>query len=251
METKPINPANGKKKTDKQKVAANAATIVGGAGLGVTAAAVASEINQIDDTDDIVNPEEMQDGEATANGGEAEANGGQTADGGQQPSVGEGATAANGAASAGHAAAGNGGTGGAGGNAAESGDVDPDEIAEAVISENEVDPNDLDMANVVNFDSLGEVHTVNGESYTAAAFHDDAGNNLVMIDVDNDNTFDIVADANGNPIADAQGNPIPAGNLTVDDAEMSLNDGDNYLAHNDSEQTDDFGSDTIADDILS
>ncbi len=129
--------------------------------------------------------------------------------------------------------------------------VNPDEVAEAIISEEQVDPNDIDMANVVNFDEIGTVYTVDGESYTAAAFHDAAGNQLVMVDVDGDNVFDIVTDMEGNPLVDPNGNLVAAGDLTVDDAEIGISDVPTYLASNDTDTTDEFGADTIANDMIS
>jgi len=122
--------------------------------------------------------------------------------------------------------------------------VNPDEIADAIISEDQIDPNDIDMADVVNFDEIGTVYTVDGESYTAATFHDAAGNNLVMVDVDGDDVFDVITDHEGNLIAD-----VP-GTMTVDDAEIGVADDGTYLAHNDDENTDEFGADTISQDIL-
>lgn len=128
--------------------------------------------------------------------------------------------------------------------------VNPDEIAEAIIAEEQVDPNDIDMADVVNFDEIGTVYTVDGESYTAAAFHDAAGNQLVMVDVDNDNVFDIITDMDGNPLVDPNGNLVAAGDLTVDDAEIGISEAPTYLASNDTDTTE-FGADTIATDMIS
>lgn len=129
--------------------------------------------------------------------------------------------------------------------------VNPDEVAEAIISEEQIDPNDIDMADVINFDEIGTVYTVDGESYTAAAFHDADGNQLVMVDVDGDDVFDVIADADGNLLADADGNLISAGDITVDDAELGLMDQPAYLAANDSDMTDDFGADSIMEDMIS
>lgn len=123
--------------------------------------------------------------------------------------------------------------------------INPDEIAEAIISEEQVDPNDIDMEDVINFDEIGTVYTVDGESYTAASFHDASGNQMVMVDVDDDDVFDLVTDFNGNIIAE-----VP-GTVTVDDAEIDIVDDGTYLAHNDNEVTDQFGEDTIAQDMIS
>lgn len=121
--------------------------------------------------------------------------------------------------------------------------INPEEIAEAIISEEQIDPNDIDMAEVVNFDEIGTVYTVDGESYTAATFHDAAGNQLVMVDVDGDNTFDVVTDMDGNVLANAN-------NMTVDDAEIGIADENTYLASNELDSTGDVSDDSIADDLL-
>lgn len=123
--------------------------------------------------------------------------------------------------------------------------VNPDEIAEAIIAENKIDPNDIDMADVINFDEIGTVYTVDGESYTAAAFHDAAGNNLVMVDVDGDNVFDVITDYDGNLIAE-----VP-GNLSVGDAQEDVADDDVYLAYdNEMDNVDEYGDDSLADDLM-
>lgn len=121
--------------------------------------------------------------------------------------------------------------------------INPEEIAEAIISEEQIDPNDIDMAEVVNFDEIGTVYTVDGESYTAATFHDAAGNQLVMVDVDGDNTFDVVTDMDGNVLANAN-------NMTVDDAEIGIADENTYLASNELDSTGEVSDDSIADDLL-
>lgn len=123
--------------------------------------------------------------------------------------------------------------------------VNPDEIAEAIIAENKIDPNDIDMADVINFDEIGTVYTVDGESYTAAAFHDAAGNNLIMVDVDGDNVFDVITDYDGNLIAE-----VP-GNLSVGDAQEDVADDDVYLAYdNEMDNVDEYGDDSLADDLM-
>lgn len=122
--------------------------------------------------------------------------------------------------------------------------VNPDEIAEAIIAEEQVDPADIDMANVVNFDDIGTVYNVDGDSFAAAAVHDNMGNSYVMVDVDNDQVFDELYDDQGNYVCEMPGN------VTMDDAELGLSDSGTYLAQNDTDDTDQFGADTISNDIL-
>lgn len=123
--------------------------------------------------------------------------------------------------------------------------VNPDEIAEAIIAEEQVDPTDIDLEEIINFDEIGVIETIEGENLAAAAFHDAAGNNLIMVDLDGDEVFDIITDMDLNPICAA-----PDG-FTVDDAELDIYGDDTYLAHNDGEMTDEFGADTIEQDLIS
>lgn len=123
--------------------------------------------------------------------------------------------------------------------------VNPDEIAQAIISEDHIDPEDMDMADVVNFDEIGTVYTVDGESYTAAAFHDAAGNDLVMIDVDGDNVFDVITDYDGNLISE-----VP-GNISVGDAMEDIMEDETYLAYDsETDNVDEFDTDSLTEDIL-
>lgn len=130
------------------------------------------------------------------------------------------------------------------------GEVNPNEIAEAIIAEEQIDPADIDMADVIDFDEIGTVYTVEGESYTAAAFHDSVGNQLVMVDVDDDGVFDIITDVYGNPITDGAGNYMAAGGTTVDDAELDLSEEGTYLAENGGGTTEEFGTESISQDII-
>lgn len=104
--------------------------------------------------------------------------------------------------------------------------VNPDDIAEAIISAEEVDPNDNDMADVFEFDSVGTVYTSNGEVVTIANMHDEEGNELAMVDVDGDSQFDHITTADGSEVLGS------ADGYTVADAEMEIMGDDTYLAQN-------------------
>jgi hypothetical protein len=67
----------------------------------------------------------------------------------------------------------------------------------------------------------------------------------MMVDVDGDDVFDLVYDGSGEAIAE-----VP-GTLTVDDAQMGIADNGTYLAHNGTDNTSDFGSDSIEHDLIS
>jgi hypothetical protein len=122
--------------------------------------------------------------------------------------------------------------------------VDPTDIAQAIVSGEEIDPNDIDTVAVVNFDEIGTVYDVDGNTYTAATFHDYNGSEYVMVDIDNDSIFDEIYDDDGNYVAEAHG-------LTVSDAQTDIN-AEGYLAQNEIEVNhfdetngDDYLDDTI------
>lgn len=117
---------------------------------------------------------------------------------------------------------------------------DVNEIADAIISGSEIDPNDIDMAEVINFDEIGTVYTVTGEAHTAASFHGEDGNELVMVDVDGDEIFDVITTTEGELLGEVNGE------LNVSDAEMMICDEPVYLAQNELEQQ----SSTIIEDIV-
>ncbi len=125
------------------------------------------------------------------------------------------------------------------------------DVAEAILAADEVDPADFDMAEVISFDEIGTVYTVDGEGYTGASFHDAAGNQLMMVDVDGDEVFDILTDMDGNSLLDENGDMLAAGDLTVGDAELGIYSDPTYLAAGDADNIDDFGADTIAGDMIS
>jgi len=129
--------------------------------------------------------------------------------------------------------------------------VNPDEVAVAIISGDEVDPADIETAEILDFHEITEVYDSEGGVYTAATFTDTQGNDLLMVDVDNDDTFDVIADAGGAVLLDEDGAAISAGGITVGDAEMNIYGNDTYIASSDTDATSDFGADTLGDDLIS
>lgn len=123
--------------------------------------------------------------------------------------------------------------------------VNPDEVVEEILAEEQIDPNDIDLPSYINFEEIGTVYTMDGESFIAASFVDVEGNRLLMIDLDGDNVFDVITDMEGNYICDVS---TP---LTVDDAHICTIDAeDGYLPQIEGDDTDEFGGETIAEDIL-
>ncbi len=101
----------------------------------------------------------------------------------------------------------------------------PDDVAEAVLSGQEIDPNDIDAEEMILFDDVEMVYTVEGESYAAAAFHDTDGNDMVMADLDGDMEFDVILTPEGDAVAEISG-------INASDAEMMIEPEPTYMAQN-------------------
>lgn len=109
-------------------------------------------------------------------------------------------------------------------------EVNPDEIADAIIAEDQIDPNDIDMADVFNFNEIGTVYTVEGESYTMATYHDADGNEMNMVDIDGNGYFDLVLDEN--LVAVSEIDEV----VSVSDVEVATSPDSGYLAANTDEE---------------
>lgn len=125
--------------------------------------------------------------------------------------------------------------------------VDPDLVAQDITDDViMIDPTDNDMANL-DIAAVGKIETVDGQVLTAAQFTGGNGESLYAVDVDGDNTYDIVTDDSGNVLAG-----VPT-TLTVSDSEniASVNHGDTgYLAHGDTDNTADDTLDNPMDDVV-
>ena len=91
-------------------------------------------------------------------------------------------------------------------------DVDPNAIAQEITA-TEVDPNDVDVADMVSVDNVDTMYFDDGSEMPVAAVHTSDGGQYLMIDVDNDMTFDVITDLEGNPLVAVDGN------LTMSDIE--------------------------------
>lgn len=105
---------------------------------------------------------------------------------------------------------------------------DPDDIADVIVEE--IDPQDIDMEDVLLVDEIGTVYTVDGGELNAAIIHDNQGNQAVMVDVDGDSVYDVIATPEGDVIAQ-----VP-GDIDVSDAELlyaQQHGNDGYMEQND------------------
>ena len=72
--------------------------------------------------------------------------------------------------------------------------VNPDLVAHEIIDGEFVDPNDIDLANFP-VEEVGIIETVDGQEISAASFIGEDGEQLFLVDVDNDNNYDYIVDA--------------------------------------------------------
>lgn len=89
---------------------------------------------------------------------------------------------------------------------------DPYDIVDVIVEE--IDPQDIDMEDVLLVDDIGAVYTVDGNELNAALIHDEQGNQAVMIDVDGDLVYDVIATPEGDVIEQ-----VP-GDIDVSDVEL-------------------------------
>lgn len=105
--------------------------------------------------------------------------------------------------------------------------VNPDDVADAIIAEDLIDPNDIDPENYFDFTDIGTVTTIEGDEMTVATFTTGNDEVYAMVDVNNDGIMDVVVDENGNEVS------YNTGGYTTDDIMDQLTAGDTYLAASD------------------
>lgn len=87
-----------------------------------------------------------------------------------------------------------------------------EDIVDVIVEE--IDPQDIDMEDVLLVDEIGTVYTVDGGELNAALIHDSQGNQAIMVDVDGDQVYDVIATPEGDVIAQ-----VP-GDIDVSDVEL-------------------------------
>jgi hypothetical protein len=118
-------------------------------------------------------------------------------------------------------------------------EINPDEI----LAVTEVDTNDIDGERVINFDEVSTIVNTEGDEMNVGIFHTPDGTEVAMVDIDNDNVFDVVIDGQGDIIGDAK-------NMTVGVAELMINESnDTYLTQNDHE-SDSMTGESFTDDAM-
>lgn len=119
---------------------------------------------------------------------------------------------------------------------------DIDTIADSLIAQEQIDPEDIEDENIFTFNGVETVYTVDGDEETHASFTSNTGYDLVMIDIDNDGLFDKIETPDGQFVEDAA-----QYGLTVSDAE-NMAQGTGYMAQNEAEI--EHFDETLGDDYL-
>lgn len=117
----------------------------------------------------------------------------------------------------------------------------PDEIADALIAVEEIDPNDIDGAQPFTCTDLDTVYDIYGNATTQAGYIAEDGTSGVLIDLDNDGVFDQLTDDQSGIVY-----VVDDTFLTVGDAEFDVESG--YIAYN--EEQDSMIDDDPMDDII-
>lgn len=117
----------------------------------------------------------------------------------------------------------------------------PDEIADALIAVEEIDPNDIDGAQPFTCTDLDTVYDIYGNATTQAGYIAEDGTSGVLIDLDNDGVFDQLTDDQSGIVY-----AVDDTFLTVADAEFDIESG--YIAYN--EEQDSMIDDDPMDDII-
>lgn len=117
----------------------------------------------------------------------------------------------------------------------------PDEIADALIAVEEIDPDDIDGVQPFTCTDIDTVYDIYGNATTQAGYIADDGTSGVLIDLDNDGIFDQLTDDQSGIVY-----AVDDTFLTVADAEFDIESG--YIAYN--EEQDAMIDDDPMDDII-
>lgn len=97
--------------------------------------------------------------------------------------------------------------------------VNPDDVAQEIVEGDFIDPSDNDVPDLA-ITSVGTIETLDGQVFTAAQIVGGEGENLYVVDLDNDDVLDVVT------ASDASLVDIVGGTLTIDDAESIISQED-------------------------
>ncbi len=118
-------------------------------------------------------------------------------------------------------------------------EVNPDDIAQQIIEEQNIDPYDIDSPTIISVDELATLYRADGSEMLVAAVHTPDGSQFLLADVDGDGYFTDVFDIAGNYVGEAEGN------LMASDLEAMVDSTGGYLAHTSEEPQGDDPTDDI------
>lgn len=101
-------------------------------------------------------------------------------------------------------------------------DVIPDEVAQELTSE--IDENDIDGSGIFDVSSVETHYDEQGNEMQVAMIQTPDGGQFMMVDIDNDMSFDVITDMEGNPVAQVEAA------LTMSDVEEMLDEAGGYMA---------------------
>lgn len=122
---------------------------------------------------------------------------------------------------------------------------DIDDIAQDITGEELIDDTDIDHPNLA-IASIGKITTADGQELAAAQIISDNGDELYVVDIDNDNVYDYMTDASGNIVSGV-------GSLSVGDTEALLTENTEetgFLANSNNDGTTDELLNGIENDIM-
>ena len=117
--------------------------------------------------------------------------------------------------------------------------ADPNQVAQQIIAEQNIDPTDIDSPTIISVDELTTFYRADGSEMLVAAVHTPDGAQYLLADYDGDGYFTDVFDLSGNFVGNAEGN------LMASDLEIMVNPNGGYIAQNDEPEGDDPTNDII------
>ena len=96
----------------------------------------------------------------------------------------------------------------------QNGELDVDRIVDEIIAIEEVDPNDIDMEDLLVFEDVGVIYTEEGDIINVATGSDIYGEPFVLVDIDGDLYFDFATDENLNIVGTVD-NHIAMGDVEI------------------------------------
>lgn len=108
-------------------------------------------------------------------------------------------------------------------------EIDPDLIAQQIVSSTETDPMDIEATNILTVDGMEVAYGPDGAEFTVAMVHTPDGGQYMLADIDGDGIYSDVFDLRGEYVGEAEGN------LTASDLQEAADPTGGYMAFNGNE----------------